>query len=68
MTGIEGEVITTQTLFQFVRQGIDAAGRAVGHFAWSGIRPRLMERIQSRGIDLPESLLGSDREGDWRDA
>lgn len=68
VTGIEGEVITTQTIFQFARQGIDAAGRTIGHFAWSGIRPRLMERIQSRGIDLPESMLGSDRESDWRDA
>jgi len=61
VTGIEGEVITTQPVYEFVRQGVDAQGRVLGHFAWSGLRPRTMDRIHSRGIDLPEALFSSER-------
>jgi pilus assembly protein CpaF len=63
VTGMEGDVITTQTLFQFNRKGVDVSGGVIGNFAWCGLRPRLIERIHSRGIDLPESVFASEAEG-----
>src|SRR5262244_2682648 len=45
ITGMEGEMITMQELFQFERTGIDPAGKVMGKFRHTGIRPRFAERL-----------------------
>ncbi len=57
ITGMEGDQIQMHDLFAFEQQGVDADGNAQGQFLATGIRPRCMERIESRGRNLPENLF-----------
>ncbi len=56
VTGTEGPTITMQEIFKFQQRGTDAEGRVAGEYAFTGIRPRVMEQIQRSGID-PALLL-----------
>jgi pilus assembly protein CpaF len=53
ITGMEGETITMQEIFQFERTGVDAQGGVVGRFRPTGIRPRFAERLKAAGLQLP---------------
>ena len=53
ITGMEGEMITMQEIFQFERTGVDGAGKVVGRFRTTGIRPRFAERLKQYGMTLP---------------
>jgi len=53
ITGMEGETITTQEIFQFERTGIDPSGKVIGRFRTTGIRPRFAERFKQYGMELP---------------
>ncbi len=53
ITGMEGETITMQEIFQYERTGIDAQGQVLGRFRPTGIRPRFAERLKSCGLQLP---------------
>ncbi|MEX2673786.1 MAG: CpaF family protein [Phycisphaeraceae bacterium] len=57
LTGLEGDVVCIQDLFAFKQTSIDAEGHAVGHFEATGVRPKMMNEIQSEGIDLPPDLF-----------
>ena len=51
--GMEGEKIQMHDLFAFDQAGVDADGHAIGHFRSTGIRPRLVPRIEHAGLRLP---------------
>jgi pilus assembly protein CpaF len=53
ITGMEGETITMQEIFQFERTGIDSQGQVIGRFRPTGIRPRFAERLKASGLQLP---------------
>jgi len=53
ITGMEGETITMQEIFQFERTGVDASGKVIGRFRTTGIRPRFAERLKQYGMQLP---------------
>ena len=53
ITGMEGEMVTMQEIFQFERVGIDANGKVMGKFRTTGIRPRFAERLKQYGMQLP---------------
>ena len=53
ITGMEGETITMQEIFQFERTGVDSQGQVIGRFRPTGIRPRFAERLKSAGLQLP---------------
>src|SRR6266496_403794 len=53
ITGMEGETITMQEIFQFERTGVDREGVVVGRFRATGIRPRFAERLKAHGMQLP---------------
>jgi pilus assembly protein CpaF len=61
LTGMEGDVITMQEIFRFRQTGRDEDGMVKGAFEATGIRPRFMEHLQSRGQDLPPDLFRPDR-------
>ena len=61
ITGLEGEIISMQEIFAFKQTGVEADGTVKGYFQASGVRPRFMERLRSRGIVLPESLFDPSR-------
>jgi len=49
--GMEGEVITTQDLFNFEFTGEDADGNLVGTYNSTGLRPHFTPRAQYFGLD-----------------
>jgi pilus assembly protein CpaF len=53
ITGMEGETIAMQEVFQFERTGVDGSGRVLGRFRHTGIRPRFAERLALYGMQLP---------------
>jgi pilus assembly protein CpaF len=52
VVGMEEDVVTTQDIFMFEQQGIDADGRVVGFYRATGIRPKFYERLERAGIHL----------------
>ncbi|MCH8922897.1 MAG: CpaF family protein [Planctomycetes bacterium] len=57
IVGMEQDTIVMQDIYTYVKTGINEAGRAVGRFEASGIRPAFMERLESSGIRLPASAF-----------
>ncbi len=57
VTGMEGEVILMQEIFKFVREGLDSNGKVIGQMRPMGIRPKFMEVLTARGINLPPTLF-----------
>jgi pilus assembly protein CpaF len=53
ITGMEGETITMQEIFQFERTGVDNQGQVIGRFRPTGIRPRFADRLKASGLQLP---------------
>lgn len=57
ITGMEGETITMQEIFQFERRGIDKEGHVIGRFRPTGVRPRFSERLKTYGMLLPRAMF-----------
>ena len=57
VSGIEGDVLCLQDIFQFRQIGVDAQGHARGHFEACGVCPRLVHRLVMHGNSLPEDLF-----------
>jgi len=53
ITGMEGDTITMQEVFQYERTGVTAQGEVIGRFRPTGIRPRFAERLKACGLQLP---------------
>jgi len=56
ITDIQAGVITMQEIFKFEQHGVDAAGKIVGEFRFTGIRPRALDRIERYGINPAEII------------
>src|SRR6266849_4121639 len=56
LVGMEDDTITMQDVFRFTRSGHDANGRVTGRFVATGIRPRILERMQEIGLEVPPEL------------
>ena len=56
ITDMQASVITMQEIFKFEQQGVDAAGKIVGDFRFTGIRPRALDRIERYGINPAEII------------
>jgi len=52
ITGSEGSVITMQEIYRFDQRGVDAIGRVQGEIVPTGIRARILDRIQRAGVDV----------------
>ena len=57
ITGMEGEIISTQEIFAFKQDGVDAQGRVVGRFMASGFTPRFYEDLQARGLPVNMNIF-----------
>jgi pilus assembly protein CpaF len=57
VTGMEGEVVSTQDIFVFDRTGLRRDGKVCGRFRATGIRPRCTERLLSFGVQLPADMF-----------
>lgn len=57
IVGMEGNVITTQDIFTFEKQGVNEQGIVLGRHKATGIRPKFAERLKQAGILLPPGLF-----------
>ena len=53
ITGMEGDTITMQEIFQYERTGVGPEGQVIGRFRPTGIRPRFAERLKACGLQIP---------------
>ena len=61
ITGMEGDMITMQEIFNFDQTGLAPDGTVLGHFRATGIRPRFADRLQARGSPLADHLFDPSR-------
>ena len=52
ITGVEVDLITTQDLFTFKREGFDDTGAVIGRFQATGSPPRFYDELQRRGDNV----------------
>ena len=57
ITGMEGDVITMQEIFNFERVGLTQEGKVIGRFRATGVRPKCSERLRMSGIQLPATMF-----------
>ncbi len=62
VTGMEEDVITMQDVFRFIRTGVDGQGRVIGRFTAAGIRPRVLDQLEERGLEIPREIAPLFRE------
>jgi len=61
ITGMEGDVVTMQEIFRFIRRTTESDGRIIGEFRATGIRPKFMSELERRGIHISPDLFSPDR-------
>ncbi len=57
VTGMESDAVMMHDIFEFVQTGVDENHAAVGHFRTTGIRPEILSRLASAGVELPYELF-----------
>lgn len=57
--GMEGDVIVLQDIFKFEQTGVDAKGKVIGEFMFTGIMPTFMSRLVEHGVSVPANLFHS---------
>ena len=57
ITGMEQDVIAMQEIFLFEQNGINEAGKVVGRFRATGVRPKCADRIAAAGRPLPMDMF-----------
>ncbi len=57
VSGTEGDIIRLSDIFEFVQSGISKDGHAEGRFEVCGVRPQLLERLNTRGAAFPETAF-----------
>ncbi|HEX4870564.1 MAG TPA: CpaF family protein [Moraxellaceae bacterium] len=57
VTGMEGDVVSMQEIFTYEQTGVGEKGEVQGHFRATGIRPKFIQRLHTRGVDLDDSTF-----------
>jgi pilus assembly protein CpaF len=57
ITGMEGETVSIQDIFQFHRRGVGPRGEVLGDFFPVGIRPKFADRLEAAGLRLPQDMF-----------
>ncbi|HEX5380001.1 MAG TPA: CpaF family protein [Phenylobacterium sp.] len=54
IVGMEEDVISMQEIFRFRRAGRAATGDVAGNYETTGVRPRVLDILAQRGIEVPQ--------------
>jgi pilus assembly protein CpaF len=57
LSGMEGEVITMQEIFKFEQANVGAGGEVEGRHQATGVRPKIIDRLQTSGVILREDIF-----------
>jgi len=55
--GMEGDIVTTQEIYNFKRTGTTPDGLVEGLFSATGVRPKVAEKIHTYGIVLSDGMF-----------
>jgi pilus assembly protein CpaF len=61
LAGMEGEIVTMNEVFKYVRTGIDEDGKVIGSFQATGIRPKFVQQLETRGLKLSADIFDPSR-------
>jgi pilus assembly protein CpaF len=57
VTGMQGDLVALQDIFEFRQTGLDADGKVGGYFSATGKIPACIERFRALGLDVPMSIF-----------
>ena len=64
VAGMEGEIITLQDIFLFdFSAGLDEEGRFRGRLKSTGLRPKFLDKLQERGVNVEAELFALEAKG-----
>lgn len=55
ITGMEGDIITTQEIFRYVVDGLDSNNKFTGHFESTGVVPQCCDKVKFNGVEINNS-------------
>lgn len=59
VVGMEGEIVTMQELVRFAPRGVDAAGKVLGEFQFTGVQPQSVTRFDEYGVSFDVRKLSA---------
>jgi pilus assembly protein CpaF len=57
ITGMEGDIIQLQTIYEFVRTGTGPQGRVLGDLRATGLRPKFIEHLRLLGFESTPDMF-----------
>jgi pilus assembly protein CpaF len=57
ITGMEGDVISMQDIFEYVQTGLDEKRVAKGYFRATGLRPECLNKLETCGVGLRPEIF-----------
>ena len=63
ITGMEGDMIIMQSIFEFTQSGYDEKGRVIGSLHATGAVPKFVHELRQRGIEVDMGLFRTEEEG-----
>jgi len=61
ITGMEGDIVTMQEIFIFEQTGVAPDGTVLGSFRATGIRPKFVDRLRTRGVAISDDIFDPTR-------
>ena len=61
ITGMEGDIVTMQEIFTFEQTGVAPDGTVLGSFRATGIRPKFIDRLLTRGVKISDNIFDPTR-------
>jgi pilus assembly protein CpaF len=59
IVGMEGDVVSSQDIFEFIQTGVDEAGKVNGYHQCTGIRPQCLEILEAAGLSFPPEFFSN---------
>jgi pilus assembly protein CpaF len=57
ITGMEEDVVSMQDIFTFEKEGVSPAGKVLGSFKATGIRPKFADSLIASGVAIPATYF-----------
>ncbi len=52
VVGMEGDIVTMQELIRYQPKGVDANGKVIGEFQYTGVQPHYTSRFEEAGVEF----------------
>jgi pilus assembly protein CpaF len=59
VTGMQGEVVSTQDIFVFKQEGLDKKRKIIGRFVPTGFIPKFVEEMEAKGMKISRGLFAA---------